>query len=805
MMSVGRLLGMVVAAGTLAMAAPVRALAQGQGPSTGGLVALEQERRMLGQHRRVLMIAAHPDDENTEILTILARGQGAETAYLSLTRGEGGQNLIGPELGPGLGLVRSGELLAARQIDGGRQFFTRAMDYGFSKTLEEAWRFWPRDSILKDAVRVVRRFRPQILITVFTGTPLDGHGQHQAAGWIAEALFEAAGDPERFPELAREEGLAPHQPLKLYRASRFDPGAPMAELDGGSLDPVVGQSYRQVAMRSRSLHRSQDQGVVQEMGPSTARLQLLRDRTGGGADLWAGIDTRPVAGDPDQRRRADRVRAIEAGVMADARVDDARVVPGQSLTAVLALWNTGGAPLRARADLDGPGGSWPVTASCLGTEVTIAAGTVHECRVTVTVPPAWSWSVPYFLHHPPAGGLYRWDGHGALRGEPFDPPPLSARFTVRPDAGDPFVVEVPATQRQRDQAFGELRRPLQVVPRIGVVLDQEAVVWGTGGGTRAVGLTLQHGARDTTRGRVELELPAGWPASPPHPFVLDREDQRTRISVPVTIPTGAAAGRYGIRAVAITEAGDRYGAGYQIVDYPHIAPRLLPRPATLAVAVAPVALPEVGVVGYVRGAADRVPEALREAGVPVEVLDRAALQAGDLTRFQVIVIGSRAYEVDTVLVEQHPRLMDWVRAGGRLVVQYQQQTYFGGGFAPAPMALAPRGHDRVTDESAAVRVLRPASPIVTTPNRIGAADWEGWVQERGLYFPRSWDPRWTTFLAMSDPAESPLEGALLATRVGRGTYLYTGLSFFRQLPAAVPGALRLFLNILAYSHPDAAS
>ncbi|HWB40226.1 MAG TPA: PIG-L family deacetylase, partial [Gemmatimonadales bacterium] len=305
----------------VALAGPLDA--QLEPPGTGGVVALDRELRMLGHYRRVLMIGAHPDDEDTELLTVLVRGLGAETAYLSLTRGEGGQNLIGPELGEALGLIRTEELLAARRLDGARQYFTRAYDFGYAKTLDETWEHWPQDTILKDVVRIVRRFRPQIIVSTFSGEPRDGHGQHQAAGWAAREAFEAAGDSARFPELALEEGLRPWMPLKLYRSTRFDSAATTLTLDGGVLDRAVGKSFHQIAMASRSLHRSQDMGRLQTIGPSRVPLALLADRTAeGGGGLFEGIDTSlaampwrdaPGTDGPAARRRfaarADSARA----------------------------------------------------------------------------------------------------------------------------------------------------------------------------------------------------------------------------------------------------------------------------------------------------------------------------------------------------------------------------------------------------------------------------------------------------------------------------------------------------------------
>lgn len=773
---------------------------QGTGPTTGGLVALDQARRMVGHHRRALMIGAHPDDEDTEVLTILGRGQGVETAYLALNRGEGGQNLIGPELGDGLGLIRSGELLAARAVDGGRQFFTRAADYGFSKTLDEAWRFWPRDSVLKDVVRVIRRFRPQVVIAVFSGTPSDGHGQHQAAGWAAREAFRVAGDSTVFPELGRQEGLAPYTPLKLYQA-RPGGGPGIITLDGGRLDPAVGQSLRQLAMRSRSLHRSQDQGSLQEIGPSTARLALVEDRTGGGAELWAGIDTRELPGDPDQARHRARIAAIEAGFIFDLLLDDDRVIPGQVVTGRVSAWNAGATAATVAVALQGSlAAGATLGAPCHPQPVRVAPGEVWHCPVTLRIPGDVSLSVPYFLEQGRTGAVYAWGGSPGHWGTPFEPAPLTALFAVQPAGLPAFAQEVEVTNRERDQAFGELRRPVQVVPRVAVSLEPATAVWPQGSGVRVLTVALQHGADDTTAGSVGLELPPGWGTVAAQRFALTSEDGVVRHRFEVRAPAGAAEGRYEIRAVARTDEGERFDLGLETVAYPHITPRLLPRPAVATIQLAALTVPALSRVGYVRGASDRVPEALLDAGVPLELLDDVALSQGDLGRYEVIVIGSRAFETNPTLVAQNGRLLDWVGAGGRLVVQYQQQAYFGGGHAPLPLALAPRGHDRVTDETAEVAILRQGSAVLQAPNRIDAGDWGGWVQERGLYFARSWDPGWTTFLSMHDPGEAPLEGSLLAARVGAGTYIYTGLSFFRQIPAAVPGALRLFLNLLGYSH-----
>ena len=773
--------------------------AQVVGPSTGGAAAVVQAERMLGHTKRVLMIAAHPDDEDTELLTYLVRREGAVAAYLSLTRGEGGQNLIGPELGEALGLIRSEELLAARQLDGARQFFTRAFDFGFSKTVDETFALWPRDSLLKDVVRIVRRFRPQIIVSVFSGTPRDGHGQHQAAGWAAHEGFAVAGDPNRFPELQAEDGLAPWTPVKLYRAARFDTTGTTLVLQGGILDPEIGQSYRQIAMRGRSLHRSQDMGVLQEMGPSAIRLALLQERSNAGPALFAGVDTTaPKPGSPEAADLAPyqaTATLAQAGLVVDAIADDSRLVAGQPVRVRLSVWNTGPGPAPLRLGLEPPLG-WRGTAPCLGPETTVAPGTVSHCSVDLLVAPDAPVTVPYFLREPRQAASYRWAGSREIWGDPFDPPLVSARFLVQLKGEAPLVVVREVVFRMRDQALGEVRRLLSVVPRVGVAINPMVMVWSKDGRAPVtMSVSLEHAGTDSTVGTVHLDLPPGWTEVPSQSFRLVRPDEHRTFTFSIQPPAGLAPGTYPIRAFARDQAGRRYESGILTVNYPHIRERGFLQPSAALVEAAAVALPRSKRVAYVRGAADRVPEALASIGFPVEVLDATALERNDLAGYDVIVIGSRAYETDPALIENNGRLLDYVKEGGHVLVQYQQLPFFAGNFAPYPLTVAPQ-HDRVTDERAPVKLLRADDPVFRSPNAIGPDDWKGWVQERGLYFARGWDRRYTPLLETHDQSGPPLEGGLLLAQYGKGTYLYTGLAFFRQLPAGVPGAFRLFFNLL---------
>lgn len=805
-------------------------------PATGGIVELDRLLQRLAEPRRVLVIGAHPDDEDTELLALASQGYGARAAYLSLSRGEGGQNLIGEELGEALGLLRTRELLAARAVDGARQFFTRAYDFGFSKSLEETLRFWPADTLLKDAVRVVRRFRPHLIVSVFSGTPRDGHGQHQAAGVTARRVFDAAGDPNAFPELIAEEGLAPWQPLRLYQSTRFDTTRTTVRLETGVLDPRTGRSYHQIAMASRSLHRSQDMGQLQRLGPAQARLGLIQDRAAANGtaagDLFAGVPrpetwltrlsdsvramvtparmpdaakalaagrrrlkTDPEITDSLGRSELERALAIAAGIEMDALADAEALVAGGRFEVAVQVYNAG--PFTASLEkvrVAAPAG-WRLEALD-SAPATLASGTLLARRFAVGVPADAPATAPYFLRRPRQGGLYDWsDADPALRGEPFDPPLLTAEVELSVlDA--PVHLGREVTYRYNDQAYGEIRRPLRVVPAVDVRLEPDIVVWpASGPPKRTFTVTLASNAGQPIAGQVQLEA-AGWPPSDAVSFRLEGPGDSRVVTLAVTRPAGVTRSATTVRAVARLAGGGRFSDHVRLLEYPHIRPTPYLEPAAATVRVAPISLPPVRRVGYVRGASDRVPEALQQVGLPLELLGPATLAEGDLDRYDAIVIGSRAYETDTALVRHNQRLLEYVRRGGLLVVQYQQYPFVQGRFAPYPLSIA-RPHDRVTDETAPVTLLVPGHPAFTRPNPIGPEDWDDWPQERGLYFAHDWDPAYTPLLETHDPGGPPLEGGLLVARLGAGTYVYTGLSFFRALPAGTVGAYRLFVNLLA--------
>ncbi len=873
--------------------------------------------RQLGSARRVLLVAAHPDDEDTALLAELDRSRGVRTAYLSLTRGEGGQNVIGSELGEGLGLIRTGELLAARRLDGAEQYFTRAYDFGYSKTAEETFEHWPREELLRDVVWRIRKFRPHVVVSIFSGTPDDGHGHHQVAGLLARSAFRAAADSARFPDQL-DRGVDTWAADKLYRRAWRDPDRATVRVSTGEYDPLLGRSPFQLAMEGRSQHRSQGFGTVQPPGPRFTRLLLLENRTKAGpaAPLFAGVDT-SLAGlanalPPERRdemrnrveqlqraggRARDSLRVLDAGaavpplkraleaarnaarlaasagaegtrrVMARQatvarrallaasgvsvrfRAEDDLWVPGQSLRVHAEVWNGSGATVRARApDLDLPAvwdgrllpadsvrptasersrfyGSEPAMAGGQGS-LEVPAGKLARWSFRVRVPESASPTQQYFLRRKRDGDLYRWPEDPDLRGRPRSPPLASGRLPLRLEAGDPGEPAAIAARREVryrgvDKARGEYWRPVHVVPRISVGTRPEVMIAPVGGEgvarTDSVVVSVRSHMEDSLRATLSLRLPEGWSADPgrrtvrlagrgaaeTRSFALRRSrgtpssesgDGDDTAGVPWTTHRVAAEAR-AVPSGGDGEIGPR-SRELSVIDYPHIDPVPLFRDAELRVERFPVEVNRERNVGYVMGTGDDVPTAIRQLGLPVTMIDAPRLRSGDLGEFDVIVLGVRAYEVREDLQAANPRLLEWVRQGGTLIVQYNKYEFVEGEYAPFRVTMA-RPHDRVTDERAEVTLLHPESPLLSSPNDIGDRDFRGWVQERGLYFLHRWGDAFTPLLSMADPGEEPRRGSLLVAPMDRGLYVYTGLAFFRQFPSGVPGAYRLFANLLS--------
>ena len=767
--------------------------AQSGGAGTGGLVRRSQEERLAGNWRRVLVIGAHPDDEDTELLTILSRGEGIQTAYLSLTRGDGGQNLIGSELGEALGVLRTEELAAARKVDGARQFFTRAFDFGFSKTEAETFKFWPHDSVLKDMVRIIRRFQPQVIVSIWSGTPVDGHGHHQASGTLAREAFRAAGDSNRFAELQRE-GLKAWQPSKYYRSMWRAPDSATLTLDGGVIDPATGLSLHQLAVRSRAQHRSQNQGNLEELGPSRVALRLEERAPGiSGPDgsLFAGVTPSAFLG---VDTHAGEAFLIALGVVVDATTNDDEVTPGQRIPVTLTVWNNGRDTVQIQTGMLPHDGFVPSPRDCVVGSHAVPPATLYRCTYVVSISPTAAPTGPYYLNRPRRGAMYQWSGDSSVWGEPATTP-LDAQFSVGVSERSSANVTRAVRARFRDPVLGEVRRPVMIVPPIAVDLQPNSLLWPIGARSRPFQVALEHLARDTSDATVTLVLPKGWSATLPQQVRFTREGERATLTFNVIAPMKVPVGRYDVGALVVA-GGDTMQYGLRRIRYPHVTESNMLTTPQASIEVMNVVFPGVGTIGYVRGGGDLVPEAMVNAGLSVTLLSGDALERGPLDQFKVIVIGPRAYEVDESLKRAHSRLMKWLDAGGTLVVEYQQTPYVAGGFPPRPFTLVAPTQSRVTDETAPVTLLAKGHPMLRWPNAITNADFDGWVQERGLDFPATWDPAWLPILEMHDSGGPPLSGGLLIVPVGKGTAVYTGLAFHRQLPANVPGAWRLWANIL---------
>jgi LmbE family N-acetylglucosaminyl deacetylase len=859
---IGKLLiaiaALVIAAGS--MAGQVRPIYD------RGSMGLVQTLKKLNTSASVLMIGAHPDDEDTALLTYLARGESARTAYLSLTRGDGGQNIIGPELGESLGVIRTEELIQARRLDGAEQFFGRAYDYGFSKTLAEAKSKWDEKIVLCDTVRVIREFQPTVVISQFSGTAADGHGQHQYAGYIAPLAVKAAADSSQCTEAGPAWTVQ-----KFYQRARG--GEPRLRVNTGKFDPVLGRSYFEIAMEARSQHKSQEQGVLELRGEQFSGLNLVGSdakETG----IFDGIDTspsglanairadeamvkevfeaarkarlefdvaspekilpslvsgytvlarmNPTAGGNymaflnERRRLFAEAIVLAAGIQIDALADRETVVPGEAFDVSVKVFSPHRDAVRVRdvslaVPAKGPYVSvgsnppwWtvakrpvPTTNSPAFVAREVAIGSEY---FTVTPPLDADLTSPYWLLDARRGDLFEWSGHVFHHGRPLAAPVPSASVLVEVN-GVGVYVSRPVEYRFADDIRGEIRREINVVPRVTVEMDQSMMIvpYSNTAQTRRVVMTVTNHSTKPVSGTVSLNISASpeWKFASSSPtFEIQRRGEQQAISFDINIPAKTKAGSYQINGGAMV--GDTLASStMKVIAYPHIQTHRFYRRAVTDTKVIDLKTAPVK-VGYLVGSGDRVPEAIRQMGFDLQMISEAELASGDLSRFDVIVVGIRAYQVRPDLVANNGRLLDYARAGGTLIVQYQLPGYAQQKSMPFPTQMGPR----VADENAPITILVPEHPIFNYPNKITAADFEGWVQERNLYNFTGFGPEYTGLLESHDPGEAENKGGLVIAPLGKGTYIYSSYSFFRQLPAGVEGAYRLFANILSSAAKD---
>ena len=841
-----------------------------------GAVGLSQSLKRLPLISRVLFVMAHPDDEPAGLVTYVSRGLGARTAILSLTRGEGGQNLVGPDLFEALGLVRTGEMLAANEFYGASQYFSRAFDFGFSRSAEETLDKWGRQRTLEDLVRTIRSFRPLVILSVFSGTPADGHGHHRACGLLAREAFDISGQPDRFPELTRQ-GLPPWKAARLYLRNRGEDPPGTFSIDTGAYDPWLGASFRQLGAQGYSLHRSQGMGRAHALpGSHPVKLRLgtispyaplsgsseasfeeaLELKLPALAELWpAGSAERAGLGgalqglatiierarssfspsDPSRcmpvltvalkelraiqrdwtgsgeassasevlafflkEKEQDILEAFQlaSGLSLGAYSDRLLLTPGQSFRISVKVVNRSRRSLRLQ--------SLQVESEVLRTRALqsplpmLLPGQDVDLELGGEVPPEAEPSRPHLRRPRGVEDFYTVDDP-ALTLAPAPPPLAKVRlgYVYR---GERLEIEQPVEYLDVDRLKGTRPVPIHLVPPIQLEVSPplHLAPLARAGDARTIRLRIRNNSPRELQGRLELQAPKGWKVEPAQaPFALARPGQAVGIPFRVSADSGALRpGRVSFRAVA-GMGGTEITRQYRMISVFDRWSYPLYSPARSQVEVLDLQVPTGLRVGYIMGAGDRVSQTLSQLGFSITALGPEDLAAGELGDYDCIIAGIRAYQVRNDLIEHNARLLDYVREGGVFIVQYNTPYAWNRRqYAPFPARIVDRSH-RVTDEKAPVTLLEPEHRVFRYPNPITRKDFAGWVQERGLYFIQERDGRFRALLASHDPGEPLLDGGLLIADYGKGRYVLTSYSWFRQLPAGVAGAIRLFTNLVS--------
>ncbi len=782
----------------------------------------------------VLYIAAHPDDENTRLISHLANDVKARTAYLSITRGDGGQNLIGTELSELLGIIRTNELEEARKTDGGEQLFTRANDFGFSKNPNETFKIWGKDEVLSDVVLAIRKFKPDVIINRFNHrTPGTTHGHHTAAGILGVEAFTKAADPNAYTDQLN------HYPV--WQAKRlffntswwfygsqeaFDKAdkSNLVSLETGKFYPSLGLSNGEIAALSRSKHQSQGFGNTGSRGTDTEYLELLNgDLPEDTTNLFDGINTtwsrieggeaigriltpveknfdfkNPAASIPELLKaytllkdrtdywgvqKTKEIKAIieaSAGLFLEAVAEMQYTTPASQIKLSLEAINRSTLAVELLAVSYG-------NTSLLEEKKTLFPNSGTTTETSITIPRNAVYTSPYWLKEKGTLGLYNVKDL-QQRGLPNVQPNTPVQFLLTID-GVPINFTKDIVYKYNSPVTGEVYQPFQILPEVTGKIKEKVLIFGDAS-ARQIPVIIKAG-RDNVSGTVSLQHPSGWQVSLPQTFMLDKKDREIELLFTVTPPPTQSEGQLRL----LMQVGDSfYDKEIVTIDYPHIPYQnvLLSAEAKIA----RITLEKNGEnIGYIAGAGDEIPSALRQIGYRVTTINPETMTAESLKPFDAIVVGIRAYNVVEALKFKQEKLFAYVKNGGNLILQYNvSRGLVTENLAPYDLTLS---RDRVTDETANVTFLVPNHPVLQSPNKITDKDFENWVQERGLYFPNAWGKEFTPILQMNDPEEDPVSGALLIAKHGSGHFVYTGLSFFRELPAGVSGAYRLFTNLLS--------
>ncbi|MCB0517083.1 MAG: PIG-L family deacetylase [Chitinophagales bacterium] len=810
-------------------------LLKAQTPKKPSAAEIQLMLKKLNTLGRVLYVAAHPDDENTRLIAYLANEKCVNTAYLSLTRGDGGQNLIGSEIRDALGILRTQELLAARRMDGGQQYFSRANDFGYSKTPDETFTIWDKQEVLADMVWVIRQFKPDVIITRFSTTPGITHGHHTASAILAAEAFDAAANPAMFPEQLQYVSTWQAKRLiyntstwayggldKLKASSEF---SEMLPIDVGLYNALLGKSYNEIAAESRSMHKCQAFGTTGTRGEEIEYFLAQKGKKAT-TDLLDDID---ISWNRLENTQAIQqiIQKIQTEFTPDTPweiVDD--LFAARELISALQneFWKKEKTTqldnliyyclgLYVEAVADAP-------TACTNDSIRINFEAVNRSPIKVKlekmsinehsasvanfsleknkrqnfsdswqIPTNMDFSQPYWLQQPSSLGMFRVDEQ-MLRGLPENLPAVNIRWHLKINEKD-FVIEKPVVYKWNDEADGERYRPFAIVPPVFVNLDQEVCVFANEK-PQTLNVLLKAN-KDNVAGTLHIDLPKNWKTEPTEiTFSLTKKDAEQNIAFQLIPPTESAEAQ----ATAIaTINGKDYVLSNKTISYAHIPTQMyMPNASAKMIKLD---IEKVGErVAYLKGAGDEIPAALQQIGYQVDVLQDEQVTAANLKQYDAVVLGVRIFNTRERIEFLMPVLLDYVFNGGTMLVQYNT-TYalLSEKIGPYPLKIS---RDRVTVENAPITFLAPEHKILNTPNKISEADFTNWVQERGLYFPNEWDEHYTPLLQMNDPNEDAKPGSLLVATYGKGCFIYTGLSLFRELPAGVPGAYRLLANMVSW-------
>lgn len=776
----------------------------------------------------VLYVAAHPDDENTAFLSYSSSGKLLRTGYLSITRGDGGQNLIGDEQGDLLGLIRTQELLQARKIDGAEQFFTRAVDFGYTKSTEETFKLWNKEKILSDVVWVIRKFRPDVIVTRFPITSEGMHGHHTASAILALDAFKLAGDPKAFPDQLKY--VDAWTPKRIYwngwtpafKQMGIEPDS-LIKINLGSYNTLLGNSYTEISAISRSMHKSQGFGDSGWRG-NYLDYFIYMDGDPATNDLFSGIDItwnrvknsaevssllneayenfdaenpseiiplllkayNMVNNLPDEnwsqikgREILNLIRAC-AGIWLEAITEERIFTPGSKFIVKAGVVNRSDLPFK----LEGIHITHQVADSLM--DKILMKGDFTEVKKEIYLPESIDITQPYWLENERSGAVYNVDDQ-SLIGMPENRPPLLAHFRLSLNETK-FVISTPVLQRETDATRGEVYNPIAIAPPVTVNFESNLYLFPSNK-RRKLRVTLQN-HKNNSSGIVKLNAPDNWKIEPSE-FDFENRDEEKEFIFHITPPIKES--RDEITAELLID-DKKYSQSFVSVSYDYLPLQTVFPEAKINLVRLDIGEKAVNKIGYINGSGDKIPYYLRELGFDVKILTDGDFSNGDLSQYDVIISGIRAYNINKRMEVYQEKILEYVDNGGTYIVLYNT---LGKRYAnPGPYELK-ISSNRVTDEDAVVKILNPDHPLMNFPNKITNKDFTGWILERGLYFPNEWDDDYEPLLEMNDSNESPKRGALLYAEYGDGIFIYTGLSFFRELPAGVPGAYRLFVNLIS--------